>query len=174
MNKTEIETLTEEKHNALCQWLSSHEDDKWIKGPEGKWTTGQHIYHLIVSAQALNKALLLPKIVLSSKFGKSNRATRTYDEVVLKYNTKLAENPNVESPLNKDMRLPTIKQKQEVINTLTKEKNTLLKRIGKWKEKDLDTYILPHPLLGRMPIREMMMFMGYHTEHHHRILQEKY
>lgn len=174
MNKKELENHVEKTHASLCDWLIAHDDNKWEKGPNGKWTTGQHIKHLLLSAEAFNKALLFPKIILGSKFGKSNRDTRSYDEVVEKYHLKLAANPNVESPFNKGLDVPTIEQKQALIDSLNKEKNTLLKRMNKWKEKDLDTYILPHPLLGRMPIREMAMFMSYHTEHHHTILKEKY
>lgn len=174
MNKEEIQQLIEEKHNDLFVWLSQHDLDKWDKGPQGKWTTGQHIRHLNQSMAPFNQALSIPKILLKTKFGTSNRESRSYDDIILKYQTKLAANPGVGAEFSKDMAIPTKEEKQEVIDKLKTQKNTLLKKFSKWKESDLDKYILPHPLLGRMPMREMFMFMGYHTMHHHLILEKKY
>jgi hypothetical protein len=36
----------------------------------------------------------------------------------------------------------------------------------KFSEKDLDTLILPHPLLGKVTLREMLYFTIYHVQHH--------
>ena len=39
-------------------------------------------------------------------------------------------------------------------------------------EKDLDFYVLPHPLIGKLTLREMLFFCIYHVQHHHKITQE--
>lgn len=36
---------------------------------------------------------------------------------------------------------------------------------------ELDKYILPHPLLGKLTIREMMYFTIYHVEHHKKLTE---
>jgi len=33
-------------------------------------------------------------------------------------------------------------------------------------EKRLDTLLIPHPLMGKMTMREIIMWTAYHTEHH--------
>ena len=38
--------------------------------------------------------------------------------------------------------------------------------VGSWREADLDRYLLPHPLLGKLTIREMLFFTLYHNYHH--------
>jgi hypothetical protein len=35
-----------------------------------------------------------------------------------------------------------------------------------WREADLDRYLLPHPLLGKLTLREMLHFTLYHNYHH--------
>jgi uncharacterized damage-inducible protein DinB len=35
-------------------------------------------------------------------------------------------------------------------------------------EEELDRYLLPHPLLGKLTMREMLYFTIYHVTHHHR------
>ena len=43
----------------------------------------------------------------------------------------------------------------------------------KWDDAKLDNYLLPHPLLGKLTLREMMFFTVYHNEHHLKIMQER-
>jgi hypothetical protein len=35
-----------------------------------------------------------------------------------------------------------------------------------WSEDDLDNHRLPHPLLGKLTVREMLFFTLYHIQHH--------
>lgn len=35
-----------------------------------------------------------------------------------------------------------------------------------WSETQLDSYLLPHPVLGRVTVREMLMFTLFHFDHH--------
>jgi hypothetical protein len=48
----------------------------------------------------------------------------------------------------------------------------MLKKIGQWSEKNLDAYLLPHPLLGKITVREMLFFTTFHTDHHLNIMQK--
>lgn len=49
----------------------------------------------------------------------------------------------------------------------------LTRQIGHFTEKDLDTIIAPHPLLGRVTLREMMYFTIYHVEHHQNTIKNQ-
>jgi hypothetical protein len=43
----------------------------------------------------------------------------------------------------------------------------------RWPEPALDRYQLPHPLLGRLTVREMLAFSVYHHAHHLRRVAER-
>ena len=174
MTKPQITQLTIDKFQNLFDFLESHDTSKWNKGPEGKWTSGQHIMHLLQTSKPLNRALGLPMFVLWYKFGKANRPPRSYDEVVNKYHTKLEVAGNIISPFSKNMPDTPPEGKQNIIDQLSKQKDVLLKKINTISEKNLDKYLIPHPLMGRMLIREMIMWNAYHVEHHHKILETKY
>jgi len=45
---------------------------------------------------------------------------------------------------------------------------TLVLQIEKHSESELDQMILPHPLLGKLTLREMACFAAYHVAHHHK------
>ena len=174
MTKTEVIDALKQKHQTLYEWLKNHPDQNWVKGPQDKWNTGEHIAHLIQSEKALNKALWLPKFYLKYKFGTNNRDNRTYHQIVKKYQDKLADNPGVVANISRDMPIITLTNKISYISKLEKEKMKLIKKFQKWTEHDLDTYLLPHPLMGRMTIREIVIWTAYHTEHHYKILKSNY
>lgn len=175
MEKNEIARIINDKHDALFAFLENHPDEKWNYHLEGKWTTGQHIIHLTQSAKALNKGLKIPKLILQYKFGKANRPSRTYDHVVSRYKEKLSKiEGKVISPFSKNMPETPIDTKVQIIKELDLEKEKLLLYLNKLTNKKLDKLLLPHPLMGKMTLREIMMWTAYHTEHHHKILSSKY
>jgi uncharacterized damage-inducible protein DinB len=42
----------------------------------------------------------------------------------------------------------------------------LVRAAGRWSERALDARQLPHPLLGKLTVREMLFFTLYHNRHH--------
>ncbi|APG64225.1 hypothetical protein LPB136_02065 [Tenacibaculum todarodis] len=174
MNKESIVNLLEDKHQQLFDWLKEQPEDTFEKGPEGKWTTGQHIEHLVNSIQKLNNALSFPSFILKSKFGTSNREVRTYNEVVKKYQDKLIVNQEKARAFNINVKTPSEKKYKQLLSTLEIQNKKLQYKTLKLKDKNLDTLILPHPLMGKMPLREIIMWTAYHTEHHTTILEEKH
>lgn len=168
--------MLEDKHQTLLNWLKQQDDNKWESGPENKWTTGQHALHLLQSIKPLNTALSLPKVLLRYKFGVANRAVRDYDSVIKRYHERLKTidgNAVVFKP-SQHMKTPRLKDKSYLINRLQIENKKLQAKTLRWKDKALDQYILPHPLMGKMPVREIIMWTAYHVEHHTKTLMEKY
>ena len=115
MTKPEIINVLEQKHQTLYEWLKNHPDNLWVKGPKGKWNTGEHIVHLIQSENTLNKALSLPRFFLKYKFGTNNRDNRTYNEIVKKYHDKLAAYPGIVATISENMPLITLTNKNSFI-----------------------------------------------------------
>lgn len=174
MNKDAIADLIEDKNNALIYWISKQDDEKWLKGPEGKWTTGQHALHLLQSIKALNDALSMPKFVLRYKFGKANRDLRDYQTVVNRYQERLKDVQGKTFGPSKNMQIPPLTEKQYLLDRIQVEGKKLQYKTRKISDKNLDTLILPHPLMGKMPIREIIMWTAHHIEHHTNTLKEKY
>ena len=44
------------------------------------------------------------------------------------------------------------------------------KAMAKWAEDSLDRYVLKHPAMGPLTVREMLMFAHYHESHHLNLL----
>lgn len=174
MDKDTIVDLLEQKHNELIAWLKQQPDDTWEQGPEGKWTQGQQALHLLQSIKPLNNALSLPKFLLRYKFGKANRPVRTYYEIVKRYHERLEGAKGKTFKGSQNMKVPTIADKNFIINRLQTESKKLQYKTKKISDKNLDSVILPHPLMGKMPVREIIMWTAHHVEHHTKSLKTNY
>jgi hypothetical protein len=139
----------------------------------GKWSTGQHIHHLLLSTKLFHKALCLPRLFLKYKFGTNNRKERTFEDLKTRYKTELSQS-TVKPPKSFQPREIRDKDKEQLIAQFRKASLKLNKNFKRWKEKDLGHYILPHPLLGMLTIREMFYFTIIHMEHHRHILEKRY
>jgi hypothetical protein len=116
----------------------------------------------------------MPKFLLRFKFGKSNRPVREYQTVVNRYQERLKEAQGKTFKPSQNMKIPAITEKQYILDCLQIESKKLQYKTRKVSDKNLDTLILPHPLLGKMPIREIIMWTAHHIEHHTNTLKEKY
>lgn len=175
MQKEDIVSMLQDKYQTLLDCLETQDDTKWEVGPEGKWTTGQQALHLLQSIKPLNNALSVPKFLLKYKFGKANRDVRPYEAVVQRYKERLKDVPaGAAFGPSQNMKTPKLKDKAYLINRLQVENKKLQYKTNKLKDKDLDNLILPHPLMGKMPVRELIMWTAYHVEHHTKQLQENY
>ncbi len=174
MDKEAIADLIEAKHTELISWLEQQPEDSWMQGPEGKWTTGQQALHLLQSIKPLNDALSMPKFLLRFKFGKANRPVRNYNAIVLRYQERLEEFKGKTFKGSQNMKIPTLTDKDYILNRLQTEHKKLQYKTKKISDKNLDTLILPHPLMGKMPIREIIMWTAHHVEHHTETLKTNY
>jgi hypothetical protein len=168
INKRIIDTSQE-----VISWLDNQDTEKWNRGPEGKWDTSQHISHLIKTADMVTKGLSIPKIMLRWKFGKTNRPLRDSAAIIEKYRSKLAKTPPGTTFAASAGVSNT--DKKEVIQQYTHSITQLNQTIDKsWSESALDKHLLPHPLMGRMPVRELLMWVSLHHIHHLDTLKTQY
>jgi len=145
----------------------------------GKWTMAGHLYHLIKSTKGVSKGMGMPKLVLRTTFGKSNRTERTFDQQYKKYIDSLAAIANTtgQAPIAGAKFVPAPGRafdKSELTKRFSEELTSMKNQVSKWKEKDLGVYVLPHPAMGKLTIREMIYFTIFHTKHHLDNLQENY
>lgn len=170
-DKPQIISALTEKVDAFNNYILPLNKEQFEATPNYKWSAGQNLDHLIRAIKPLQLAYGLPKFALIILFGKTNRPSKTYDELVAKYKTKLAAGGRASGPFIP----PTIKfeNKDELIKKYVEQKQKLISKIEKQSETDLDKYILPHPLLGKVTLREMLYFTIHHNEHHLELLKSR-
>jgi hypothetical protein len=165
MNRSEIVNGLIHHHSEFIRTLSSMPADELQRAVNGKWSPAELLDHIIKSVSPVRLAFSLPAFILKFKFGKANRPSRSFEELVQKYQAKLnagGKAPGVFIPKRDG---GSVKDQTSKLQHLV---NSLCSKIGSYSEDQLDQYILPHPLLGKLTLREMLYFTMYHVQHHHR------
>ena len=167
MTKEEICNNLESEHRKFTDYITSLNDEAFLKSPEGKWYPGQHLDHIIRSVSAVRQALRLPKMILKIIFPKANRVSKSYEGLVEKYTSKLQQGGRAAGRFIPSPVQPA--QKNNLIEKLNQLVTKLCGHLNDYQEEDLDSITLPHPLLGRLTLREMLYFTIYHVQHHHKL-----
>lgn len=159
----------------MIAFIKKHDDNKFSEVfIENKWTVGQHVEHLIMTTGLINKAMKMPKLALRYKFGICNRDERNFQELVDKYSSKLEVVDTRKFAKKFAPRFLSNSEKEETLERLDNERHKMIATTLKWSERNLSKYVLPHPLLGKMTIREFLYFSILHTDHHRNVLKNKY
>lgn len=170
-NINEIIEALDKNVNDFNQFVLSLDKEQFENTNDGKWSTGQNLEHLILAIKPLQPAYILPGFILRSLFGKANRSSRSYEVLVEKYNSKLAAGGKASGRFIPKVIL--FNEREKAVKKYNRQKEKLVKKIKKQSEEKMDSYILPHPLLGKITLREMLFFTIYHNEHHLQIVSKR-
>jgi hypothetical protein len=170
-DKKFIDRLLRTHMDEMILFVEQQTAPQFLASPNGKWTVGQNLDHLNRSLSPVNLALRLPRFVLRWLFGKPNRTPKTYAELVQRYHQKLAAGGTASGQF-----IPPVvnwDQRERLIIRFRKETGAMSRLMNRWREDELNHYLLPHPLLGKLTIREMLFFSAYHIQHHYSLLIER-
>lgn len=164
MERSRITTELSLHHEAFLRSIRALHADRLDVQPSGKWSPAQHLEHIRMSVQPVAMALIVPRWFLRWRFGTPNRPPRTYEALVARYKEKLEAGGK--APASFAPRALRATEVGPTSDVLMLSVNTLCQRSQRWSEADLDHYLLPHPLLGKVTVREMLFFTIYHVQHH--------
>jgi hypothetical protein len=167
MTKQEIIRRLTEVHQAFTEQVASFSDPEFMYAPAGKWTAGQQVDHIFRSIAPLTKVLHSPDYLLTLNLDKANWPSCSYEELVSQYETQLGKGGvATERFIPKSIELA---DRQLLLSRLMQEVTLLCSHIHQYTEPQLDDYVLTHPLLGKLTIREMLYFSIYHAQHHQQL-----
>jgi DinB superfamily len=167
MTRQELTNSLIQSHTSFINYINALSAHDFEISKQEKWAAGQQLEHIVICTNPLTQALLLPKFVVKMLFGKANRQSKSFDEIVAKYTLKLQNGGKASSRFIP--KAVSFGEKEKLINTLNKTIKKLTAQLNGLSDEQLDTLILPHPLLGKLTLREMIYFTIYHVKHHHDI-----
>lgn len=169
MNSSEIVAALEQQERDSAAYWNAFGDAAFFQKIGSGWSPAETVRHLAKSTRAVAKALGYPKILLRLKFGRAKRASMSYDELVAAYRKKLDEGGQA----GRFAPSPGDKDRTSITREFTSVQRELRTMIARWPEQKLDRIQLPHPLLGNLTVREMLMFTLYHQRHHMDVIKRK-
>jgi hypothetical protein len=172
MTKPEIITATENIFNQFSNACRHIDETVLFKRPENKWSVAENMQHLIISTNMSSLAYRLPVLLVRLIGGRPNRPSVTFEDLKNKYETRLREGARASGrfvPKPFDIKYG----KEKLLLNWDLATSTFIKSLTKNRtEKDLDNYLVKHPLLGKITLRELCYFTIFHTEHHLNSIQK--
>jgi len=166
--KSGLISALKDSNQSVAKWFTAISSDKFFTRQGEVWSASDNVDHLNRSHKPIALALKLPKITLRAMFGSPNQPSRSYEAICQVYRDQLAKGavasgrflPNQQSPENPE------EVKSDLLNQFSKASGDLVSISETWDENELDNYLLPHPLIGKLTIREMLYFTIYHNLRH--------
>lgn len=165
MQKHQIITQLFETHKQFITTIQSLSDDDFLFSNNGKWTAGQQLEHIFRSAFPMARVTGDANFKATAPFGKATRPSANYDTVYNNYITGLG--PGFTGIGKFAPGTVTIQQREEFIQKLNQSLATLATNLHSFTEEELDLYLVPHPFLGNLTIRETLYLIDFHCKHHH-------
>jgi hypothetical protein len=140
------------------------------------WSASETVRHLTKSVRAVTVGLRLPRLLLAFRFGISRSPSRDYRTMREAYQARLSRGADAGRfrPSGAAVDGTTPEQaKQIVLSRHARAIDDIVEQSERWPERSLDRYRLPHPLLGKVSVREMLFFTLYHNRHHLEIVRRK-
>jgi len=135
---------------------------------DGAWSPSDNVHHLVISTVPVSRALRIPRLILRACFGVSRTPSRSWEALRSTYLDSLASGATAGryAPIHAAPPLDTAAEQLRLVGQCESTVFNLENAIKSWGEVDLDRYRLPHPILGRLTLREMLMFTLFHFDHH--------
>jgi len=165
MTKAEITLQLELHYNSFLDYLKELSEKEYQYSYQHKWTAGQQLEHIVKSVEPLVKLYSMSPAAIEQMFGKTNQPNQSYEQLTATYKEKLAVGGKAPSRF---LPVPnTFDQRADLLKTLHQLVHQLKLIILSTKEEDLETLLIPHPLLGKISLKEMLYNAIYHVQHHH-------
>jgi len=168
----EILKRSQEEFNRLTEFCIQFPDLHFFQQPsDDKWSAAQHLKHLIISTRTTTAAYALPKFLVRLVGGRPNRPSLSYEALVIKYQAKLRQGAKASGRYIPG-KIKATNGKNSLLTQWNKTTRLYLDAIKKnWTNDQLDKYIVSHPALGKITLRELSYFTIYHTYHHYNIIK---
>ena len=151
---------------AFTDFNNALSEEEFFYRPPAKWSPAQQTRHLIIATKTARIAYRLPGFMVRWVGGRPNRPSRSYEELVERYKQKLREGGRAAGRY-----IPKPVPASYGREKLLRDFNQAMQQFGESVEKgplrnQLDAYLAPHPLLGKLTLRELGYFTIYHSYHH--------
>jgi len=169
MNQEAICGELRRKHELFISYMNGLSAGDYEYRYAQKWTAGQQLQHIVLCVAPLVQVFGMDKAAIAERFGTTDRAGRSYEALKNEYNSRLGDGGRAP-----DRYVPedaAISRREELTGALKNEVDRLCIHIGRFSEPELDTLLIPHPLLGSLSLREMLYNALYHVEHHQQLTQ---
>lgn len=151
-----------ETYDSYVKMIDLLNENEVIFSENGKWNPLQHSVHLTKSIKITSLCFRFPKGLLKILFGTSKQTGRSYQQICELYNQKLLSGAKADLIYHPKSRIKSTNRVKITSKLLDSIKElTLISE--NFTEYELNSLRLPHPILGKITLKEMLFFNNYHV-----------
>jgi hypothetical protein len=164
----EIIAALQEVHRESVAYWATLSDAEFFAPIGTAWSPAENVRHLSKSMRAVQQGMRLPPFLVRLIFGRARGDARDYETIRTVYRERLAKGASAGrfAPSPKSPAADAASERRRIMRAHEASVDALIARIAQWSEADMDALALPHPLLGPLSVREMVLFTVYHNTHH--------
>lgn len=173
-SREEIRAALGNQEVEITDYLATLSTEEFFAPQGGYWSPAGHLRHLIKTLRAVGGGLGQSRAALLL-FGRSKSGSRSYDAVVSQYLAAIEGGVDAGKygPSDRVPDLTPDAWRSQIIDRWGEAGSELRKALLGWSEEQLDRYRLPHPLIGKLTLRELLLWTLYHSAHHARRIRER-
>lgn len=156
-------TQFSQNHKLLMDYINQLEEARFLYSNNGRWTAGQQLSHIVLCLKPIESAIR-SKVFIEEKFGHIDHAPMDYESVIQAYQAALERGGK--APGRFEPAEVSLADKVALMNELEVILASIQKQWETYSDVELNSLALPHPLLGKLSIRELFCLMSFHAIHH--------
>jgi hypothetical protein len=171
MDKTTLIKSLDDNTAQFIELVKGLNKEEFEFNVNDKWSAGQDLMHLIKVLRIVNIGFTLPKPILHLLFGINKKESRSFEDLRQVYKNALeggAKAPTIYIP-----KLVSHTEKDSLIQKYASLNKSFIDKLNNHTSFELDSYRLPHPILGKISLGELASFTSFHTSHHFDVLKSK-
>jgi hypothetical protein len=172
----ELATELRRIHGESVAYWSGYDTTSFFRRPAPEvWAPVDQVRHLTTSIRAVTRGLTIPRVVLFFRFGPSRRPSRRLEQVRADYRARLARGGGAGRFAPRALAASEADEanRTRIMTRHADAVGDMANAVGRWSERALDRYRLPHPLLGSLTVREMLLFTVIHNVHHVHVAERR-
>lgn len=164
----EIAAALRATHDESVAYWSTFPTAEFLAPIGEAWSPAENVRHLTKSIRAVSTGLRMPRWLLLLRFGRPARPSRDFDSVREMYHARLALGADAGryAPGPRAATADPDGARRRIMGFHREAIEGIVRDIARWPEAALDRRFLPHPLLGKLTVREMLLFTLLHDRHH--------
>jgi hypothetical protein len=167
--QSSILEVLREGNTQVTRYFTAIPTKDFITRPPGEWSPADNLDHVIRSVKPLSRAMQLPRFVLRLMFGEGRKPSRSFVAIRDAYLHQLAQGAQATGRYIPDFREPpgdVDAYRHLILQRWERAGQELVGALSTWRDADLDRCVLPHPILDKLTVREMLFFTLYHNWRH--------
>ena len=164
----EIAGVLDVVHQRSVRFWNAFNTQAFLSPIGDAWSPADNVRHLTKTMRAVTLGLRMPRLLLLLDVFRAPSASRSYDEMRTLYVAALKPGVTAGPFTPSAMQAPkdSDAERARIMSFHAIAVDRLRASLARWPESALDRRTMPHPLLGAISAREMMLFVLYHNQHH--------